>query len=256
MRGPASSSVSLIQHLPRKFPSPKFHPRGLVIGPNGLALCFQPAGVQENPTLRLGGQILVFDPETFDFLGVFIDDPNVAGEVGHLNRPDALVFSPDGKLYITSFRANPMTAIPSASMTGTPVSFSTKSTCTRPPSPKSNARAFAQSYPLWSGRKALRSDLRRRPQHRRAEFVGTTCNQGIRRVRRSRFPAAPVPHLRQNQSRNARLRRRRPSRRAQARLTLSRSAGGRQKQELAGRPEHPRSQPDRQDLGLHLQRLG
>jgi hypothetical protein len=55
---------------------------------------------------RLGGQILVFDPETFDFLGVFINDPNDSGEVGHLNRPDALVFGPDGKLYVTSFRAS------------------------------------------------------------------------------------------------------------------------------------------------------
>ena len=91
--------------FPSNFPFPiKFHPRGLVIGPNGLLYVASLPDVQPNPALRLGGQILVFDPETFDFLGVFIND---AGGPNALNRPDGLVFGPDGKLYVTSFRASP-----------------------------------------------------------------------------------------------------------------------------------------------------
>lgn len=77
-----------------------FHPRGLVIGPNGLLY------VANFPDLStsLGGQVLVFDPKTLDFVGAFISD---AGGPGQLNRPEGLVFGPDGNLYITSFRADP-----------------------------------------------------------------------------------------------------------------------------------------------------
>ncbi len=77
-----------------------FHPRGLVIGENGLLY------VSNVPTFppALGGQVLVFDPETFDFIGAFVSD---AGGVGQLNRPEGIVFSPDGDLYITSFRGDP-----------------------------------------------------------------------------------------------------------------------------------------------------
>ena len=45
--------------------------------------------------------MLRFDPNTLKFIDVFIDD---TGGVGHLNRPEGLVFDPNGKkLYITSF---------------------------------------------------------------------------------------------------------------------------------------------------------
>jgi DNA-binding beta-propeller fold protein YncE len=72
-----------------------FHPRGLVIGPNGLLY------VSSVPAFPLGGEVLVFDPKTLDFIGAFITD---AGGAGQLNRPEGLVFGPDGNLYITSFR--------------------------------------------------------------------------------------------------------------------------------------------------------
>ena len=72
-----------------------FHPRGLVIGPNGLLY------VSSVPAFPLGGEVLVFDPKTLDFVGAFITD---AGGAGQLNRPEGLVFGPDGSLYITSFR--------------------------------------------------------------------------------------------------------------------------------------------------------
>jgi hypothetical protein len=48
-----------------------------------------------------GGQVLKFDPSTLEFKGVFINEP---GGVNGLNRPDGLVFGPDGNLYVTSFR--------------------------------------------------------------------------------------------------------------------------------------------------------
>jgi WD40 repeat protein len=89
---------------PSGFPV-NFHPRGVVIGPNGLLYVSNLPNTFPPPFL--GGQVLVFDPETFAFLGVFINDRNDKGEVGHLNRPDSLVFGPDGKLYVTSFRASP-----------------------------------------------------------------------------------------------------------------------------------------------------
>jgi len=78
----------------------KFHPRGLVIGPNGLLY------VSNFPDLKsgTGGQVLVFDPKTLNFVGAFISDE---GGPGQLNRPEGLVFGPDGNLYITSFRADP-----------------------------------------------------------------------------------------------------------------------------------------------------
>ncbi|MFN0129068.1 MAG: hypothetical protein ACKV19_20545 [Verrucomicrobiales bacterium] len=74
-----------------------FHPRGLVIGPNDLLY------VSSVPAFPLGGDVLVFDPRTLDFVGAFITD---AGGVGRLNRPDGLVFGPNGNLYVTSFRSD------------------------------------------------------------------------------------------------------------------------------------------------------
>jgi hypothetical protein len=80
----------------------KFHPRGVVVGPDGLLY------VSSDPVLGgTGGQVLRFNPNTLDFIDVFIDD---GGGAGRLNRPEGLVFDPDGtKLYVTSFCAVPST---------------------------------------------------------------------------------------------------------------------------------------------------
>jgi hypothetical protein len=81
-----------------------FHPRGVVIGPDGLLYVSNIPNLPDPDGTGLGGQVLRFNPITTAFIDVFIDD---GGGVGHLNRPEGLVFGPDGLLYITSFSATP-----------------------------------------------------------------------------------------------------------------------------------------------------
>jgi DNA-binding beta-propeller fold protein YncE len=82
-----------------EFPLNQFHPRALAIGPDGLLY------VSNFPNLAtgLGGDVLRFNPNDGSFVDDFIHD---VGGVGKLNRPEGLAFGPDGKLYITSFRAD------------------------------------------------------------------------------------------------------------------------------------------------------
>ena len=87
--------------------SVSFHPRGLVVGSDGLLY------VSSTPVLGgLHGQILRFDPTTKAFRDVFVSDVAVRPAAiatspnSGLNRPEGLVFGPDGNLYVTSFRAD------------------------------------------------------------------------------------------------------------------------------------------------------
>ena len=136
--------------LLRKFEPPqnfayKFHPRGLVIGPNGLLYVSSLPNVPTDRP-RLGGQIFVFDPETFDFLGVLVDDP---GGFNALNRPDALVFGPDGNLYVASFRADATDADAIRIYDGHTGVFIKEIEFSTPPEP----RAFAQGILFGPGGK-------------------------------------------------------------------------------------------------------
>ncbi len=84
----------------------EFHPRGVVVGPDGfLYVSNVPRPTIESTGHWLGGQVFRFSPAGV-FVDVFINSTggstcNCANE---LNRPEGLVFGPDGNLYITSFR--------------------------------------------------------------------------------------------------------------------------------------------------------
>lgn len=74
------------------------HPRGVVIGPDGSLY----VAARDLKKTGLGGTVFRFDKKNGK-CEVLIDDK---GGVGRLNRPDGLVFGPDGLLYVTSFRAD------------------------------------------------------------------------------------------------------------------------------------------------------
>lgn len=75
-----------------------YHPRAIVVGPDNLLY----VTVRDLKKDGQGGHILRFTQQG-DFVDVFITD---LGGSGQLNRPEGLVFGPDGRLYVTSFRAN------------------------------------------------------------------------------------------------------------------------------------------------------
>lgn len=81
------------------FKNHDFHPRGIVFGPDNMLYVASPASISTG----LGGAVLRFNADG-TFADVFVED---AGGVGQLNRPEGIVFGPDGNLYVTSFRAAP-----------------------------------------------------------------------------------------------------------------------------------------------------
>jgi len=74
------------------------HPRGAVFGPDWLLY----VSTRDLTIKGIGGTVLRYTED--GKAEVVIDDK---GGPGRLNRPDGLVFGPDGRLYITSFRADP-----------------------------------------------------------------------------------------------------------------------------------------------------
>lgn len=89
--------------FPGAFSTEEFHPRGVVIGPDGLLY----VSVVDDPELKLlPGWVLRFDPDdNGSFVDVFASDQD-PGCAAHLHRPEGLVFGPDGNLYVTAFRAS------------------------------------------------------------------------------------------------------------------------------------------------------
>jgi DNA-binding beta-propeller fold protein YncE len=89
--------------------APEFrHPRAVVVGPNGLVYVSNMPNIPVQGAAGIGGQVLRFH-QNGRFKDTFITD---AGGVGQLNRPQGLVFGPDGNLYVTSFRDNSQPTVP------------------------------------------------------------------------------------------------------------------------------------------------
>lgn len=97
-----------ITEFPGAFSTDEFHPRGVVLGPDGLLYVsvthdLDPKSAHFNP---LAGWILRFDPSNNGaFVDVFASHTGV-GCAAHLHRPEGVAFGPDDRLYVTSFRAN------------------------------------------------------------------------------------------------------------------------------------------------------
>jgi DNA-binding beta-propeller fold protein YncE len=80
-----------------------FFPRGLVFGPDDLLYVSIIGNLAAGDGLT--GYVLRFNPHTGKFVNVFTS--NLAADCAkNLHRPEGLVFGPDGKLYVTAFRAD------------------------------------------------------------------------------------------------------------------------------------------------------
>jgi hypothetical protein len=122
--------------------SSTFRPRGIVVGPDGLSYVSSDPNFVAGTGPTTGGQVLRFNPDTQVF-DVIIDDPNSNSLPGHLNRPEGLVFGPDGKLFVTSFRASAteMDSIRIYDVTSVPASLLSTIQLIQ----KNGGRAFAQA---------------------------------------------------------------------------------------------------------------
>lgn len=78
---------------------PQFHPRGIVLGPDGL-LYVTLRSLSEN----CGGGIVRFDPQRLAFKDVIVSNPvDCTQNRNDLHRPEGLVFGEHDDLYVTSF---------------------------------------------------------------------------------------------------------------------------------------------------------
>lgn len=99
----ASLIANLDPNLKRPGSTAPFHPRGIVLGPDGYLY----VSIRSLPD-PCGGSILRFDPKKLEFKDVLITNPvDCSANVNDLHRPEGLVFSPGGDLYVTSFQKDP-----------------------------------------------------------------------------------------------------------------------------------------------------
>ncbi len=98
-----------VTQFPGAFSTDEFHPRGVVLGPDGLLYVsvthdLDPKSANFNP---IAGWILRFNPSNNGAFHDVFARYTSTGCATHLHRPDGLAFGPDGMLYVTAFRANP-----------------------------------------------------------------------------------------------------------------------------------------------------
>jgi sugar lactone lactonase YvrE len=83
----------------------EFHPQAAVLGPDGYLYVSATPPFRGLPALGCGGSILRFNPYKRAFVDVAVENPPLCKEnANDLHRPEGLVFSPHGDLYVTSFR--------------------------------------------------------------------------------------------------------------------------------------------------------
>jgi WD40 repeat protein len=99
----ATFIANLDPNIDRPGTTPPFHARGVVLGPDGYLY----VSIRNLPE-PCGGSILRFDPRTLRYVDTVLSNPvDCNANVNDLQRPEGLVFSPDGDLYVTSFRRLP-----------------------------------------------------------------------------------------------------------------------------------------------------
>ncbi|MFC4933010.1 NHL repeat-containing protein [Massilia sp. GCM10023247] len=95
----ASFIGNLDPNLDKPGTTQAFHPRGIVLGPDGHLY------VSLRYLTPCGGSIVRFDPETRAFIDVLLSNPEECERnTNDLHRPEGLVFSPAGELVVTSFQ--------------------------------------------------------------------------------------------------------------------------------------------------------
>lgn len=102
--GQASLIANLDPNLARPGTTGQFHPRAVVIGPDGY-LYVSLSNLPDDPSVpyACGGSVVRFDPKRLAFKDVLISNPaGCSANVNDLHHPEGLVFSPRGDLYITS----------------------------------------------------------------------------------------------------------------------------------------------------------
>lgn len=99
-----------------KFPNINFfHPRGMVIKDGLLYVAVRKLRFDDYDDIQTGGWVLRFDLAKGKFKDVFISsdgscphpETQHCNPVNQMNRPEGIVFGPDGNIYVASFRADP-----------------------------------------------------------------------------------------------------------------------------------------------------